>query len=435
MRAKPVLFAGSEDFKDYANYRGEYTYDANGNMTMDKNKGILSIEYNFVNLPKKIAISSPVAEGTIEYIYAADGRKLQSKQTWYPLQSNMPISNSNRAKPQAPQIMTKSYCSNMIFECKVQNAECKMQILTENGYIKDGMYHYFVKDYLGNNRLVLNEYGMIVQKNNYYPFGMSQLVDAEQQDAVPYKFSGKELESDGGLNLYDFSARFYDASTGRFGQIDPMSEKYYPISPYAYCGNNPMRYVDFKGDSISVPQQYQEQFNQDLENVFGDNAKDFSFNEKEMLMFNGKKKDLTKEQRKAFKGLDKAMKSKTTTTVIYENNAELTVGGEKKSVDIVKEFGGGVYSKDDNLIVIAPNVGDITVNLTKEDVIKTGNLRSVVSLNTTSTLFHEIGELNTPSYNTTRGRVIDFENVVRRVLRMPIRPYDLSHYHLDYGSK
>ncbi|GHV35820.1 hypothetical protein FACS1894178_6210 [Bacteroidia bacterium] len=148
--------------------------------------------------------------------------------------------------------MTKTYCSNIIFECKVQNAECKMQILTENGYIKDGMYHYFVKDYLGNNRLVLNEYGMIVQKNNYYPFGMTQLVDAEQQDAVPYKFSGKELESEGGLNLYDFSARFYDASTGRFGQIDPMSEKYYPISPYAYCGNNPTRFVDLNGDTITT---------------------------------------------------------------------------------------------------------------------------------------------------------------------------------------
>ncbi|GHV35802.1 hypothetical protein FACS1894178_6150 [Bacteroidia bacterium] len=113
--ADDVLLSGSEDFKDYDNYRTEYSYDANGNMTMDKNKGILSIEYNFVNLPKKIVISSPVAEGTIEYIYAADGRKLQSKQTWYPLQSNMPISNSNRAKPQAPQIMTKNYCSNMIF--------------------------------------------------------------------------------------------------------------------------------------------------------------------------------------------------------------------------------------------------------------------------------------------------------------------------------
>ncbi|GHV36608.1 hypothetical protein FACS1894178_8000 [Bacteroidia bacterium] len=261
--ANTVLLAGSEDFKDYADYRTEYSYDANGNMTMDKNKGILSIEYNFVNLPKKIAISSPVAEGTIEYIYAADGRKLQSKQTWYPLQSNVPISNSNRAKPQAPQTMTKTYCSNIIFECKVQNAECKMQILTENGYIKDGMYHYFVKDYLGNNRLVMDEYAVIIQQNNYYPFGMTQLVDAEQQDAVPYKFSGKELESDGGLNWYDFAARFYDASTGRFGQIDPMAEKYYPISPYAYCANNPVKYIDPNGmDVYLTGEAAQEAFRQ-----------------------------------------------------------------------------------------------------------------------------------------------------------------------------
>jgi RHS repeat-associated protein len=123
----------------------------------------------------------------------------------------------------------------------------ELKVLTENGYIQNGRYHYFIKDYLGNNRMVIDEDGMIIQTNNYYPFGMSQLTDASQQDSVPYKFSGKELESESGLNLYDFSARFYDASTGRFGQIDPMSEKYYWISPYTYCNNNPTRYVDLDG--------------------------------------------------------------------------------------------------------------------------------------------------------------------------------------------
>ncbi|GHV37014.1 hypothetical protein FACS1894178_8680 [Bacteroidia bacterium] len=147
--------------------------------------------------------------------------------------------------------MTSDYLSNIvIFKSPLGNLVAEMHTLTENGYIKDGMYHYFVKDYLGNNRLVMDEYAVIIQQNNYYPFGMTQLVDAEQQDAVPYKFSGKELESEGGLNWYDFSARFYDASTGRFGQIDPMAEKYYPISPYAYCGNNPLLYVDPLGMDV-----------------------------------------------------------------------------------------------------------------------------------------------------------------------------------------
>ena len=34
----------------------------------------------------------------------------------------------------------------------------------------------------------------------------------------------------------------------RFTTMDPMCEKYYNISPYAYCGNNPVRYIDIDGE-------------------------------------------------------------------------------------------------------------------------------------------------------------------------------------------
>jgi RHS repeat-associated core domain len=53
-----------------------------------------------------------------------------------------------------------------------------------------------------------------------------------------------------GLNLYDFHARTYDLGTGRFLSVDPMAEKYYSISPYAYCANNPLIYVDPTGEYI-----------------------------------------------------------------------------------------------------------------------------------------------------------------------------------------
>ncbi|GHV35815.1 hypothetical protein FACS1894178_6190 [Bacteroidia bacterium] len=365
-------------------------------------------------MPKKIDISNPIANASNDYIYAADGRKLQVKQTWT---DAAPVSFTGRQMSPQTKTMTKNYCSNIIFK----NDSLDM-ILTENGYIKDGMYHYFVKDYLGNNRLVMNEYGMIVQKNNYYPFGMTQLVDAEQQDGVPYKFSGKELESDGGLNLYDFSARFYDASTGRFGQIDPMAEKYYPISPYAYCGNNPTRYVDFKGDSISVPQQYQEQFNQDLENAFGDNASLFSFNEKGILIFNGKKKDLTKEQKSVFNKMNKLMKEKDTYTVSYESSYSPKDGSAPINVD-GKEAGGAMYYPPDKAIVVSPNMtgGDVT------SVESNSFLKQVyVEMNTTTALFHEIGEalMGKKQY---RGGAVDLENCVRNILKMARRPYDVQH--------
>jgi RHS repeat-associated protein len=59
-----------------------------------------------------------------------------------------------------------------------------------------------------------------------------------------------ELDMEHGLMQYDFVARQHDPAIGRFLSIDPLCEKYYWISPYAYCMNNPVRYIDPDGRDI-----------------------------------------------------------------------------------------------------------------------------------------------------------------------------------------
>jgi RHS repeat-associated protein len=71
--------------------------------------------------------------------------------------------------------------------------------------------------------------------------------NSTNQGTQPYKYTGKELDMEHGLNLYDFEARTYDPAIGRFTSVDPMAEKYYNVSPYAYCLNNPVRFVDPTG--------------------------------------------------------------------------------------------------------------------------------------------------------------------------------------------
>ena len=55
-----------------------------------------------------------------------------------------------------------------------------------------------------------------------------------------------------GLDWYDYEARNYESVLSRFTTMDPLAEKYYSISPYAYCAGNPVNAIDINGDSITV---------------------------------------------------------------------------------------------------------------------------------------------------------------------------------------
>ena len=214
-----VSLSSSMDFKNNSNVAKEYSYDANGNLTQDLNKGISSITYNLLNLPQTLTISNSLGSATNSYTYAADGRKLKA------------VIGSK----------TTDYCNNMIYE----NGVLK-RILVDGGYIEGGAYYFYLTDHLGNNRVVADASGNIKQTNHYYPFGMS-FAEGTVTSSQPYKYNGKELDTDKGLNLYDYSARYMDPALGRFNTVDPMAEKYYSISPYVYVGNNPMKRIDPNG--------------------------------------------------------------------------------------------------------------------------------------------------------------------------------------------
>ncbi len=89
------------------------------------------------------------------------------------------------------------------------------------------------------------------QVNHYYPYG-GLMGESTGGDIQKYKYNGKRLERNHGLDWYDYGARHYDAAIVSWPTMDPLAEKYYSISPYAYCGGNPVNAIDEKGDSIFV---------------------------------------------------------------------------------------------------------------------------------------------------------------------------------------
>ena len=59
--------------------------------------------------------------------------------------------------------------------------------------------------------------------------------------------NGKEFDELHGLNTYDYGARQYAPLLPMWDRVDPLVEKYYGVSPYAYCANNPVTFVDPDG--------------------------------------------------------------------------------------------------------------------------------------------------------------------------------------------
>lgn len=266
-RADDLTYTGAMDFKDGADKAVEYAYDANGNMTSDLNRGIVSITYNQLNLPQSVLFKDGHES---RYTYAADGRKLRAE---YRLNNFQIIDKSDASgsdwaeqstigdgmvvkpgitdsvkadNPYYTTLTVRDYCGSYIYK----NGKLE-RVLTDNGYWQDGELYFYIKDYQGNVRVVLDQRIHPVELNAYYPYGM--LMAATPSDSKqPHKYGAKELDRENALDLYDSQARWYAPQTGRTPTMDPLAEKYPHLSPYLWCAANPNRYRDPDGRKVEL---------------------------------------------------------------------------------------------------------------------------------------------------------------------------------------
>jgi RHS repeat-associated protein len=145
----------------------DYTYDQNGNLINDLNKDISTIEYNHLNLPDRIIVTG---KGEISYTYNANGQKLQK----------LTVDNTTAGKVITT---TTAYINNVTYESKttvpsdplspdyqnkllyISHEEGRIRYIPEivatapsqSGAQSNMSFDYFVKDYLGNVRMVLTD--------------------------------------------------------------------------------------------------------------------------------------------------------------------------------------------------------------------------------------------------------------------------------------
>ena len=193
-------------------------------MTVDGLRGI-SISYNILNLPETVSIGN----GKVSYIYTSSGEKLATQV------------GSSLTYYRGPLVYSGN---NLLYLVHPEGLTRKSTI----GFV----YYYAKRDHLGSTRVLCHASGNTLvadQTTGYYPFGLAH--GHGNLNLNRYLFSGKELQDQslGGklLGLYDFGSRFYDPTLGRWFNVDPKLEF---VSPYGYCANNPVLYIDPNGEDI-----------------------------------------------------------------------------------------------------------------------------------------------------------------------------------------
>lgn len=227
----------------------DYDYDGSGNMVKDLNKSIGTVQgdeikYNHLNQPIEIIKD---VNHRISYTYDSAGNKLDK----------VVINGSANSE-------TTQYANNFVY------LNDKLQYFAHpEGYARletNGKFTYIYqyKDHLGNIRLSYGDTngdktissGEIIESCDYYPLGMAikkyNNPVLSTNIAQKIKYNGKELQDELDLNFYDFGGRNYDFVIGRWVNVDPLADKYPNMSPYVYCANNPVIFLDPDGRDFAI---------------------------------------------------------------------------------------------------------------------------------------------------------------------------------------
>jgi RHS repeat-associated protein len=210
-----------------------FTHDSRGRMTYDGVGGV-TIDYNYLNLPRKIS----GAGGTLaKYSYLANGSKTEAE-------------NGSGAG--------LVYRGSLIYK-KASNGTLTFDGASiPEGRLLSGSTRLYVTDHLGSVKAVVNgNNGNLYEVNNYTVYGKQSanssasnyISTAPSGEKFRQRFTGKEDQApDFNTSYTDFGARQYSPNLRRWLVPDPLSEKYYGISPYAYCAGNPVNLVDKDGN-------------------------------------------------------------------------------------------------------------------------------------------------------------------------------------------
>ncbi len=255
-----VISERTMDFPDLADLDVEYAYDRNGNMTWDANRGV-HMQWD-ANNRLSCAYYNP---GVLSFTRSATGRRLS--RSYSPNQSvfldggtikksrslgDFPSFGGFDRPGQGGFPIIDTYDTYGAYE--YENGKFS-RLNTATGYRDSVGVHVYVRDWQGNIRAVVRKgadgKAVLEQATYYYPYGMP-MAESTNPTANRYKYTGKELLTDHGVNILDYGPRPYDPTTGIWWSVDEHSADYAPMSHYSMCAGDPINHIDPNGKDVYI---------------------------------------------------------------------------------------------------------------------------------------------------------------------------------------
>lgn len=394
-------------FCRWNNETNTYLYDKNGNESRNMARNMLHARYNNLNLPDSICFSGG---NTLQISYLSDGRRLRTTSKTYRTALAIPLDNVLiLSDPSA--VHEEIQDGNLLFrdgclsELRIPGGYISLRNdTTKRSHVKP---YYYIKDYWGSVRATCDgETGDILQSLEYFP--SAAIFRRSGYGFQNRRFCGKEELAMHGFDMYDSQARLQYTRIPRFSTMDPLMERYYHLSPYTYCANNPIKYVDPDGRKIVIG------------NIMGRIAAFFGVDNFESQVQN--QLEQLKETDKDIKDMiDKMENSELTVKIVPTNNRKETYRNatEKNYPNAEVKQGSTIYynmNSKSNHLGSRPAIIGLAHELGHADDFING--RGVNWNNKAKDTERKAARQQAESH------AINIENKVRKALNEPLRPLD-----------
>ena len=200
-----------------------FAYDLNGNVSQESQKG-WNYHYNSLNLTERV--TDKRLNTLAAYRYLADGTKIGVRDA---------AGNGYE------------YLGSLIYRRTPNGLEIESTDFAGGRILKTSAKYdlrYFVRDYLGSVRAIVDGKGQRLEAIDYMPYGSRWKDPMRLVTDNRFLYNGKEWQPTGELNVLDYGARHYDPELGRWFNPDPAMQF---LNPYTFCGNDPVNLVDLNG--------------------------------------------------------------------------------------------------------------------------------------------------------------------------------------------